>query len=402
MSRNFALYIAKRYLFTKSSNNAINFITIIAAVGVIIGSASLFIVLSGFAGLKDFSLQFSSLVDPDLKAVSTQGKSFFITEDQLNKIDKLDGIASYSKIIEERVILNFNSKNLIVNLKGVDENYPKGTIDSIVVQGQWFQNDTDQIVAGWGVSNNLSFGVFDYAKTIRISVPKPGKGQFTSIKSAFNSINATNSGVFQINEDLDNSYVFANLETVKHLLNYTENQISAIEFQVNDSGNIGVIRQQLNEILGEDIILKNRAQLNDALYKMLNTENLAVYLIFTLVLVIALFNVIGSIVMMILDKKKNLNTLFNLGATVKEIRRVFFFQGSLMTIIGGSLGLILGYLLIWMQSQFSLIMITPSLPYPVAIKPINLLIVFATISVLGVLASKIASVRISKKLVTSI
>lgn len=399
---NFALYIAKRYLFTKSSNNAINFITIIAAVGVVIGSASLFIVLSGFAGLKDFSLQFSSLVDPDLKAITAQGKSFNITEDQLNEIDQLDGISSYSKIIEERVILNFNNKNLIVNLKGVDQNYPKTTIDSIVVQGQWFQKDTNQIVSGWGVSNNLSFGVFDYGKTIRISVPKPGKGQFSSIKSAFSSINATNSGVFQINEDLDSSYVYANLETVKYLLNYKDNQISAIEFQIETPENIETLRQQLSRILGEDVIIKNRAQLNDALYKMLNTENLAVYLIFTLVLIIALFNVIGSIIMMILDKKKNINTLFNLGATVKDIRRVFFFQGSLMTVIGGGLGLILGYLLIWMQSEFSLIMITPSLPYPVAIKLINLLIVFATITVLGVLASKIASVRISKKLVTSI
>jgi len=399
---NFALYIAKRYLFTKSSNNAINFITIIAAVGVVIGSASLFIVLSGFAGLKDFSLQFTSLVDPDLKAITAQGKSFNITEDQLNEIDQLDGISSYSKIIEERVILNFNNKNLIVNLKGVDQNYPKTTIDSIVVQGQWFQKDTNQIVSGWGVSNNLSFGVFDYGKTIRISVPKPGKGQFSSIKSAFSSINATNSGVFQINEDLDSSYVYANLETVKYLLNYKDNQISAIEFQIETPENIETLRQQLSRILGEDVIIKNRAQLNDALYKMLNTENLAVYLIFTLVLIIALFNVIGSIIMMILDKKKNINTLFNLGATVKDIRRVFFFQGSLMTVIGGGLGLILGYLLIWMQSEFSLIMITPSLPYPVAIKLINLLIVFATITVLGVLASKIASVRISKKLVTSI
>ncbi|NOY47256.1 MAG: ABC transporter permease, partial [Chlorobi bacterium] len=200
---NVSLYIAKRYLLSKSSNNAINIITIIAAIGVIIGSASLFIVLSGFAGLKDFSLQFSSLVDPDLKAVASQGKAFTFTQDQLNEIHDLDGIVSYSKIVEERVVLNFNNKNLVVNLKGVDENYPKSTIDYILVQGQWFEPNTDQIVAGWGVSNNLSFGVFDYAKTIRISVPKPGKGQISSIKSAFNSINATNSGVFQINEDLD-------------------------------------------------------------------------------------------------------------------------------------------------------------------------------------------------------
>ena len=396
---NFALYIAKRYLLSKSSNNAINFITIIAAIGVIIGSAALFIVLSGFAGLKDFSLQFSSLVDPDLKAVVAQGKSFTVTPNELNQLDNLESIASFSKVIEERVILNFNNKNLIATLKGVDENYPNSTIDSILIQGRWFTHGTDQIVAGWGVANNLSFGIFDYDKTISIAVPKPGKGQFTSVTSAFSSIKATNAGVFQINEDLDNSYVYANLETVTYLLNYKPNQISAIEFQLNNIEDIDVVKEQLTNILGEKVIIKNRAQLNDALYKMLNTENLAVYLIFTLVLIIALFNVIGSIIMMILDKKKNLNTLFNLGATLKDIRRVFFLQGSLMSVFGGSIGLLLGCILVWLQSQFSLIMITPHLPYPVALKPMNFVVVFITISVLGILASKIASGRITKRLI---
>ena len=398
---NVSLYIAKRYLLSKSTNNAINFITIIAAIGVIIGSASLFIVLSGFAGLKDFSLQFSTLVDPDLKAVSVQGKSFTVTPEQWNQIEAVDEIISYSKIIEERTVLNFDGKNLIVNLKGVDKNYPKSTIDSILVLGQWFQPETNQIVAGWGVSNDLSFGVFDYGKTIRISVPKPGKGQFSSIKSAFTSINTTNSGVFQINEELDNSLVYANLETVKHLLNYKENQLSAIEFKLNNVEDIDVVKEKLSAILGNNINIKTRAQLNDALYKMLNTENLAVYLIFTLVLIIALFNVIGSIIMMILDKKKNLNTLFSLGTTIKKIKYIFFLQGSLMTVLGGSIGLLLGYIIVLLQDSFSLVMITPSLPYPVSIKFINFIVVFATISVLGILASKIASSRISKQLITT-
>ncbi len=397
---NVSLYIAKRYLFSKSSNNAINFITIIAAVGVIIGSAALFIVLSGFAGLKDFSLQFTTFVDPDLKIEATQGKSFTITQDQLQQINDLEGLLSYSKVIEERVLLNFDSKNLIATLKGVDENYPKSTIDSILVLGRWFEPNTDQIVAGWGVSNNLSFGIFDFGKTIRISVPKLGKGQISSIKGAFNSVNTTNAGVFQINEDLDNTYVYSNFETAQYLLGYKEHQISAIEFQLKNPEDTEIVKQQLLTIFGKTITVKNRAQLNDALYKMLNTENLAVYLIFTLVLIIALFNVIGSIIMMILDKKKNLNTLFNLGITIKDIRRVFLLQGSIMTVLGGVLGLFIGFIIVWLQKLFSLVMITPSLPYPVSIKPVNFVIVFVTISVLGIIASKIASARISKRLIT--
>jgi len=396
---NFPFYIAKRYLFSKSSNNAINFITIIAAIGVIIGSASLFIVLSGFAGLKDFSLQFTSFIDPDLKAIPTQGKSFTLSEDVINKINDIEGIASYSKIIEERAILNFKDKQLIVTLKGVDENYPKSTIDSLDVIGQWFERGTDQIVAGSGVSNNLSFGVFDYGETIKVSVPKPGKGQPSSLSSIFKSVNAVNSGIFVVNEDLDNSVVYANLETVQYLLNYNKNQIGGIEFQLKNLEDIEMVQQEIEQVLGDSFVLKTREQLNDALYKMLNTENLAVYLIFTLVLIIALFNVIGSIIMMILDKKKNLNTLYNVGATVKDIRKVFFFQGSLMTIFGGSIGLVLGYLIVALQQQFSLVMITANFPYPVMIDVKNIFIVFITITLLGVLASKLASSRITKKLI---
>ena len=397
---NVSLYIAKRYLLTKSSNNAINFISIIAAIGVIIGSASLFIVLSGFAGLKDFSLQFTTMVDPDLKAVPTTGKSFFISDDQLIKLKDGKYINDFSKVIEEHVFLIFDDKKRTATIKGVDENYQKvNAIDSVIYQGSWLTKDVNQIVVGWRISNDLSFGVLDYAKSVKIFVPKPGKGQITSMKSAFNSVDVVNVGIFQINEDLDNKYVFANIETAQNLLNYQDNQLSAIEFKLNEDVGEEDAIQEIQTILGDKVTLKNRAQLNDALYKMLNTENLAVYLIFTLVLIIALFNVIGSIIMMILDKKKSLSTLFNLGATVKEIREIFFFQGSLMSIVGGLIGLLLGFVIVLLQQSFSLIMITPSLPYPVSIKPINFVVVLLTISILGVIASNIASRRITKNLI---
>lgn len=397
---NFPLYIAKRYLITKSRNNAINFITIIAAIGVIIGSASLFIVLSGFAGLKDFSLQFTTMVDPDLKAVPVSGKSFMLSEDEIEKLENANSIANFTKIIEEQVIINFDDKKRTATLKGVDNNFQLvNNIQPLIYQGSWLSEGVNQIVVGWKISSDLSFGVLDYAKTVDLFVPKPGTGQISSIKNAFNSVNAINVGIFQINEDLDNKYVFSNLEMAKNLLGYKDNQISSVEFKLNPNVDEDSAKEELKSILGNKVAFKNRLQLNDALYKMLNTENLAVYLIFTLVLIIALFNVIGSIIMMILDKKQSLNTLFNLGATVKDIRRIFFLQGSLMSVVGGFIGLLLGFLIILLQKTFSLVMITPSLPYPVSIKPINFLIVLLTISTLGIIASKIASQRISKTLV---
>ncbi len=376
--------------------------TIIAASGTIIASAALFIVLSGFAGLKDFSLKFSSYVDPDLKVVPVQGKSFDITKDHIKQLNAVDAVASYSKIIEERAIIQFDQKQQIITLKGVDSNYKKVTaIDSMIIYGRWLEHGTSQIVSGGGISNTLSFGVLDITKSLTIAVPKPGKGQITSVKSAFNTIKVSNIGVFNINETLNYEYIYADIDIVKQLLNYKDNQLSALEFKLKPNSNESEVRQMLQNILGNDVQVKNKTQLNDALYKMLNTENVAVYLIFTLVIIIALFNVIGALIMMILDKKESLHTLFNLGATTKEIRHIFFLQGSLMTILSGIIGLILGFIIIFLQKQFSLVMIIPSEPYPVVIQAINFIIVLVTITTLGLLASKLASQRITKNLIKS-
>lgn len=397
----FPLYIAKRYLFSKSSNNAINIITLIAAFGIIVGATALFIVLSGFEGLKDYSLDFTSFTDPDLKIITAKGKSFELTQQDIYKINSLEGVTSYSKTIEERFVLNHDEKNLIVSIKGVDKNYPENTITNILSEGsEWMAPNTDQIVSGLGVYYDLSLSIFNFNNPLTIFSIKPGKGQITSTRSAFTSVSAVNVGSFEINEELDNSLVYANLETLQYLLNYNENQISAIEFVIPNPENIASVREKLQAIFRDRVLIKNRIQLNDALYKMLNTENLAVYLIFTLILIIALFNVVGSIVMMILDKKKNLQTLFNIGVTIRQIRNIFFFQGSLMTLIGGGFGLLLGYIIVVLQKQFSLVMLTDLLPYPVVVKPINFIIVFVTISILGVAASKIASTRISKRLIS--
>ncbi len=397
---NFPLYIAKRYLRSKSSNNAINFITIIAVIGVILGAASLFIVLSGFAGLKDFTLQFSSVVDPDLKAETAQGKSFFLTENDISKLNNLDAIAQYSKIVEERVVIASQDKNSIATIKGVDEHFQNVVeIDSVIDRGTWLEQKSRQIVVGWGISNNLSLGILDFTRPINIYVPKPGKGQITATNNAFNSIEAISVGVFFINEKLNDTYLFAPIDLAQNLLNYQPNQISAIEFKLKNGADEAVAKQKIQAILGNKVVIKNRAQLNDALYKMLNTENLAVYLIFTLVLIIAFFNVIGSLIMMMLDKKRSLNTLFNIGVTVRDIRRIFFYQGSLMSIIGGFIGILVSLIIVFLQKTCSLVMITPSLSYPVTIQLENVFIVFITISVLGIVASKIASVRITKSLV---
>ncbi|WP_274474220.1 ABC transporter permease [Mangrovimonas aestuarii] len=397
---NFPLYIAKRYLRSKSSNNAINYITIIAAIGIVLGSAALFIVLSGFSGLRDFSLQFTSLVDPDLKATAKTGKSYTLTPEELIKLKKLKSVANFSQVIEEGAIFVFDNKKKAAYIKGVDSTYTLvSVVDSIMFQGGWLHQDTYQTIAGVGIAYQLGMGVLDYGKSIGVYVPKTGTGQISSVSQAFNRVRGFNVGLFDINETLNDNYVFAPIGMTRELLGFAPNQLTALEFKLQPGVDEGEAREEILSVLGDKVVLKNRIQLNEALYKMLNTENLAVYLIFTLILIIALFNVIGSIIMMILDRKATLHTLYNLGATVNNIRRIFFIQGSLMTLLGGVFGLLLGVMIVWLQKTFSLVMITSTLPYPVSFKLENLFIVALTIGILGILTSKLASSRITKNLI---
>ena len=183
--------------------------SIIASAGVVIASAALLIVLSVFAGLKEFSLDFSNFTDPDLKLVPLEGKSFLLSDDELNSFNSINGIAAFSKIIEERIVIKSESKDLLATLKGVDDNYLNVTqIDSMISRGQWLMPNTNDVVSGWGISNNLSFGVFSFLKPLTLYIPVPGKGQGSSVKSYFNSEIVSNVGLFSINENLDNEYIF--------------------------------------------------------------------------------------------------------------------------------------------------------------------------------------------------
>jgi len=401
---NIALYIAKRYLISKSSQNAVNIINFVTFLVIVIGAASLFVVLSAFAGLKTLSLSFSNSFDPDLKAVSTEGKYFDFTENDAQNLNKIEGIADYSKEIEERVFLTFKQKNHIAYIKAVDSNYTRVTgIDSMLYYGSWIGKDPYQVVSGIGVANLLGLGINDYRNPLEILAPKPGEGSIaTGISGSqrpYNELSVTLSGVYAINDDLDKKYVFASLSTVQPLLEKKENQITGINFKIKPTAPVELVSAQIAAALSNKVSLKTRAQLNDSLYKMLNTENLVLYLIFTLVLIIALFNVVGAIIMMILDKKDNATTLYSMGVSIKQLKRIFFLQGLLVTVVGGIVGIAFASLLVWTQITFQWIKLSPTLAYPVEYKLINIAIVFATIFVLGFLASKIAANRVNKQLI---
>ena len=395
----FPVFIAKRYLFTKSSNNAINIITLISAVSIIAGAAALFIVLSGFSGLKDFSLSFSSIFDPDLKVLPASGKTISFTPDLAAELEANPDIISYTQVIEERAFLEFRGKNHIAYIKGVDENYRKvNSIDSTLLYGNWITPEEPVAAIGFGISRILSLGVNNYSDLLRVMVPKPGTGQITDPTQAFNSSQLVVSDIFQVNEELDQKYIFTNIDYVRKLLNYNDATLSSVELKLNPKADPVQVQQKIQRLFGDQTEVKTRFQLNDKLYKMLNAENLAVYLIFTLVLIIALFNLVGSIIMIIIDKKANIKTLHSLGASLKDIKKIYFLQGAMMSVFGGIIGLVLGSLIVGAQLQFQLKMITPTLPYPMEFTLVNFLAVFFTISVLGILASYLASSTIRPKL----
>ena len=400
---NFPLYIAKRYIRSKSSQSAVNIINFITFLVIVIGSAALFIVLSAFAGLKTFSLQFTNTFDPDLKAIATTGKFFSLSEKEENGLSEIEGIANYSKEIEERVYLSFKDKNHIAYIKGIDQNYRNVTgLDSTLYYGNWGENELN-FVAGRGIVNLLGL-VTNSREPLKVITLKPGKGSLTGDmlnSKAYNQLSILVSGVYAIEESLDDKYIIGQLPIVQAFLEKDSTQVSALGFKLNKNSNEEEVRTAIKSVLGNKTILLNRRELNGTLYRMLNTENLATYLIFTLVLIIALFNVVGAIIMMILDKQQNSKTLYSLGTTIKELRRIYFVQGILVTSFGGLIGVILGSLLIGSQLAFEWLMITPSLPYPVEYNFINVLIVLATIIILGILSSKIASSRISKELVAN-
>lgn len=396
---NFPLYIAKRYLFSKSKNNAINIITGIAAVGIVVGAMALFVVLSVFSGLREFSLSFSNDFDPDVKGTAVTGKFFTLTSQQEQKLTQIPGIASYSKVLEERVLFFFDGKEQVTFLKGVDKKFTQtNVVDQNVVNGKWLKPNTIEVVIGYGISEKLSLGLYDFNNPFEVYVPRKGKGVIESEAEAFNKTRLIPVGIYAISEDLDQKYVFCDLTLAQELLELQPNQLSGLEIKLKPNADETLVMKAVAELFQNKLQIRNRAQQNATLYKMLNTENIAVYLIFTLVIIIALFNLIGALIMMILDKKSNLKTLHSLGSDIKDLKKIFLLQGSLLSVFGGLVGLVLGIVIVLIQQQFKLVMITESLAYPVVFSIQNVAIVFATIVSLGVVSSWIASSRVSQKL----
>ena len=387
-------------MFSKNSKNAINIIAKIAVTAAAVGSIALFIVLSGFSGLREFSLQFTNVFDADLKIYSYQGKSIVFPKELENKLAAIKGIEAYTKTIEERIFIQYRGKNHVAKIKGIDQNFKKVVaVDSILFLNDWLVPDRDEVVVGLGISQKLSLGVLDYSNLLEIYVPKPGAGQILNPSDAFTKRKAVASGMYSVNEELDSEYVFSDIDYARSLLGMKPNEISSIEIKIAPGSDEHLVRSDIKSIFNNNIRIKNRMEQNDSLYKMLNIENLFVYIFVSLIAAIAIFNITGTIIMIIIDKRNNIKTLVSLGLTLKEVRKIFFYNGLIMTSTGLFIGLFFGIIVIFFQQKFGFVPIAPNMPYPVKLEFMNVVIVLVTILFLGGMASKIAATRVTKKLI---
>ena len=393
------LFIAWRYVRSKSSQNVINIINRMSIFVLIIGGASLMIVLAGFSGLRTFSMSFSNFFDPDLKIFPKTGKIFSLSPMQETALKESSVVTSYTKVLEERVFLNSRGKNYIAYIKGVDENYPKvNAVDSILVISpkEWLLSE-DYVVVGNIIAETLNLGLFTSTTPLQIIVPKAGKGSITSSSTPYREETVLLSDYYQVTEDLDSKYVFATLSLAQRLTGVQSNEVSAIEIKLSKGVSVTEGKKRLQKVLGDAFVIKDRMALNEDLYKMFQTENLATYLIFTLVLIVALFNLVGAIIMMILDKRKNLYTLFALGMTERQIRSIFFLQGVIVSLLGAIFGVGLGVGIAWLQKTYPMLYINPNaavpIAYPMDIRLLEIVVVFFTIFVLGIIASAIGASR---------
>ena len=395
----FPLYIASRYFFTRSKQSVINIINYIALSVVLIATAALLIVLSAFTGLKDFGLSFSNVFDPDFRVEAVQGKVLEVDSVALASIKQLDGILAVSGIIEDKVFLNYRDKNHVVYLKGVDSTYQKVIeSDRFLSSGTWFSKELDEVVIGGGVAQVLSLGVYDYNDFLVLTVPKRSASA-TQLKEPFINKTALVSGIYSVSEELDKKYMFSNLSFARNLFQRKGNVYSSLELKVDPNLNRKQLEEQLQALLKTPVRMRSRTELNAALFKMLNTEQMAIYLIFTLVIIIALFNVVGALIMMILEKRPQLKVLYALGVQPKEIRLIFFYLGGMISWVGGGLGVLLGTTLVLLQRYFPFLYVPgTNFPYPVRLEIQNVAMVLLLLLVLGGLASAWATAQVGKRI----
>ena len=379
--------IALRYFFSKDKKTIVNRINGFAFFMIISAACVLLIVLSGFAGLKDFGLTYTSSFDPDLKIIPNKGSYFMADKERLGLLEKIEGVVSASPVIEEKVVLSNELNSGAILLKGVYDDYYMGpTLDSLSLIGAFSPNKPSSIYLGADLASSLEVVMSDDFSLLATAAKKESRSLFSF--SPFNTRLLDIEGIYQISSDIEKKFAFTSMNTISSLIGLGENSYTSIEIESDGSINKVDLEKEINNLFASDLSVLDKQDLNPALYKMLNTENLAVYLIFSLVALISMFNLVGSITIMMVEKKKDLRVIEILGGQKKDFNHIFFSLGVFTTVFGTILGIGLAWLLIAFQNFYSFVYVPgTSIPYPVSLTSSNVVIVFTTVVLMGVVTS---------------
>ena len=387
-------FIAKRYLFAKKSTNAITWISWISVIGVTIGTAALFLILSVFNGFEELNLIYAKKLSPDLKIIPSLGTKFNKSSIDTNLFIS-PSINYYVNVLEDNVLLKYNNSQYFATLRGVSEQYLQSKeIDSVLRAGTFTLQENGQAYAviGKGIENALGIDITQPIEQIMVLAPKQNSRLNTlDPASSLNSAAIYASGIFAVQQEMDERVMFVPIDFAESLF-AQQNKLSSVDIYLNDGEDMLAYQKIIAAKLPAKFMVKNRFQLNESLYKVLNTERWAVYLVLTFILIIAICNIIGSVTMLIIDKKKDIAVLRTLGATKNQIQKIYFYEGMMISLLGTFIGLFIGAGFAILQAKFKLISIYSSTgeylqAYPVKLIYTDFLLVFATVFIIAFIAN---------------
>lgn len=386
--------MARRYLFSKKSHNLINVISGISIVGMTIGTAALIIVLSVFNGFESVVKSLYQTFSPDLLVTVKQGKTFHYSDFPSEKIKNLSGVTALGPVVEEDALFRYGHKQAIGKLKGYPENLAsKIGLDTLMQQGEFTlqSGNSDFAVLGTGVAWRLGVQAIDGTSILDVFVPRRGTLFTNSFENAFNTARLPVSGVFSAQQDFDQKYVLTSLSVARTLMDYSD-EATSVEIYLKPGTAVNEFQSKVQQILGNNFSVRNRFQQNESLFKIMKSEKIAVFLILVFILILASFNMIGSISLLIVEKIKDMAILKSMGAEKQTVKRIFLQQGILISFISAIAGLLIGFIVLWLQQTFGLIRLGPEGSYVISVYPVKMqltdfIIVFFTVQVIGILAS---------------
>lgn len=390
---NLPLHIAKRYFFGKKSHNAINIVSGISLTAVVVVSIAFILIMSVFNGFDQLVQTMYNSFYSDLKIEPAEGKTFTLTRDELSKIQGISGIEATAEILEDNALLIYDDQQTAAMVRGVCENFTEVTrLDTMIYDGSYklVIDGLPRAIVGRGIAYQLGIGL-DFMANLKIYVPKRNAKNFRDPLRALTQKTIRPEGIFTTQPEIESKYIIVPLDFARDLFGYSD-QISALEIKLTEDTSAEEVKSSIQEIIGSNFQIKTRYEQNELLYKTMKSEKWAIFFILAFVLVIASFNLVGSITMLIIEKKKDINILKSLGATKSTISWIFFSEGMLITTAGAVFGLILGSTICLIQQEFGLVKLQGNGAfiidhYPVVLEIADIFIVLGTVLAIGAFSS---------------